>query len=102
MEVATLPGRGARCRTLAFGPNGKRLLLWSNIPKEISDTTFSYGTKYALACIDVDAEKVLGETTTNEAQFAALSPDGETVAIKTTDHLKFAYCNGKNHSRERR
>jgi len=87
-EMATLPGRGAGCKALVFGPNGKRLLLRSNIPRDIRDSAISYGAKWALACIDVDEKKVLGETTIDGAQFAALSPDGETVAFETADHMK--------------
>ena len=87
-EVATLPGRGAFCKGLAFGHDGKRLLLSSLVPTRVDDTSISFGpeSKVALACIDVATRKVVGEAVVSTAQVVALSQDGETVAIEAADH----------------
>jgi WD40 repeat protein len=87
-ELASLPGRGARCKELTFSPDGKRLLLWSHVPTDVSENGRSFGDKsrVALACIDVAARKIVGETTVGTAQEIALSPDGETVATEAADH----------------
>jgi WD40 repeat protein len=87
-EVASLPGRGAACIALAFSPDGKRLLLWSLIPTQVGGDSIGFGSdsKVALACIDVGTRTIAGETTVGQAQFIALCPDGETVAIEAPDH----------------
>jgi WD40 repeat protein len=86
-EVTSLPGRGAACKGLAFGPGGKRLLLWSLVPTQVDSNSISFGdSRAALVCIDLPTRKVLGETTVGSAQFVALCPDGETVAIEAADH----------------
>jgi WD40 repeat protein len=86
-EVATLPGRGAWCKGLAFGPGGKRLLLRSVVPTKTEGGGMSYGpeSKVALACIDVEARNILGEAQTDNVKNVALGPDGETVALETAD-----------------
>src|SRR5262249_55719726 len=43
-QVASLPGRGAGCSGLAFGPNAKRLLLWSIVPLQAGDGGISWGS----------------------------------------------------------
>jgi WD40 repeat protein len=87
-EVALLPGRGASCKGLAFGPDGKRLLLWSVVPTSADAKSMSFGSdsKVALACIDISIRKIVGETTVDTTQYVALCPDGETVALEATDH----------------
>jgi WD40 repeat protein len=92
-EVALLPGRGASCRGLAFGRDGKHLLLWSVVPTEAHATGMSFGdeSKVAVACIDTRMRKIVGEMTvgTNQAasgRHVALCPDGETVAFEAADH----------------
>jgi WD40 repeat protein len=82
-KLASLPGRGAQCKVLTFRPDGKRLLLWSVVSKDV----FAFGGEYAaLACIDVPTRKIVGQTTVGSALFVALCPDGETVAIENADH----------------
>ena len=87
-EVASLPGRGASCKGLAFSPDGKRLLLWSTVPTHANGKGMSFDSKsrVALACIDVDMRKIVGETTVGTTQHVALCLDGETVALEATDH----------------
>jgi WD40 repeat protein len=88
-EVAVLPGRGASCNGLVFGPDGKRLLLWSVVPTSVSNgsgMSFDSNSKVALACIDVEQRKIVGETTLKTTQHVALCPDGETVAVESADH----------------
>jgi WD40 repeat protein len=85
-EVVSLPGRGAACKGLAFAPDGKRLLLWSVLPTaQGRGMIIDYNARTALACIDVATRKIVGETTTAAARFAALCPDGETVAIEAAN-----------------
>jgi WD40 repeat protein len=86
-EVMSLPGRGAACMTMAFGPGGKRLLLWSLIPTRIGEngTTFDHSADSALVCIDVPTRKIVGEATARGVRSVALAADGETVAIEGTD-----------------
>jgi WD40 repeat protein len=87
-EVASLPGRGSVCKGLAFGPDGKRLLLRSVVPSQAGDGGKSWGgpdCKVALTCIDVNLRKIVGETTVGGAQEVALCPDGETVAFAAAD-----------------
>jgi WD40 repeat protein len=87
-EVDSLPGRGASCKGLGFGPGGKRLLVWSLVPSRVTKDSvgFDSDSKAALACVDVGARKVVGEVEVNSDQFVALSPDGETVAVDAVDH----------------
>ena len=87
-EVVSLPGRGASCQELAFGPEGKRLLLWSIVPSQVNGTSMSFGqeSKAALTCIDIATRKIVGEATVGTAQHVALSPDGETIAVEADDH----------------
>jgi WD40 repeat protein len=96
-EVAMLPGRGASCKGLAFGPKGKRLLVWSIVPDDVDDSaqpgrvvqrsmSFGPNSKVALACIDVVMRKVVGETRVGTTQRVALCPDGETVACDDSNH----------------
>ena len=83
-----LPGRGASCKGMAFGPDGKHLLLWSVIPTSASNSGIGFGpeSKVALACIDIKLRKIVGETKVATTQYVALGPDGETVAFETADH----------------
>jgi WD40 repeat protein len=87
-EVASLPGRGAQCRGLAFSRDGKRLLLWSIVPTNVSDNSMSWSndSKVALACIDIQVRKIVGEITVGSSQHVTLCPDGETVAVEEPDH----------------
>jgi len=87
-QVASLPGRGASCKGLAFSPDGKRLLLWSMVPTQAGGNGISFGpeSKGALACIDVNTRKIVGEATAGSAQHVALGPDGETIALEAADH----------------
>jgi WD40 repeat protein len=87
-EVASLPGRGASCKGLAFSPDGKRLLLWSIVPTEASSKSIGFGSesKVAVACIDIGTRKIDGDITIGTAQHVALGPDGETVALEAADH----------------
>jgi WD40 repeat protein len=87
-KVASLPGRGAACKGLAFSSNGKRLLLWSIVPTKADANSMGFGpeSKVALACIDVGMRRIVGETTVGTAQYVALAPDGETVALEAADH----------------
>src|SRR5262249_50636210 len=87
-EVASLPGRGESCQGLAFSPDRKRLLLRSRIPTQVEGQPkrFDSESKVALACIDIDTRKIVGETTVVTAQHVALCPDGETVALEAADH----------------
>ncbi len=88
-EVMSLPGRGAACMTMAFGPGGKRLLLWSIIPTHIGEngtvTTFDGSADKALVCIDVPTRKIIGEVTVRGLRTVALASDGETVAVEGAD-----------------
>jgi WD40 repeat protein len=86
-EVASLPGRGAACQGLVLGPDGKRLLLWSEVPSRVSADGIGFDSNcaQALACIDLPTRKIVGETTIGSAQLVALGPDGETVAIGAED-----------------
>jgi WD40 repeat protein len=86
-EVASLPGRGASCKGLAFSPDGKRLLLNSRVPTQVdaSAPSMSFGPDVALACIDVPTQKIVGETTVGIGQSVVPCPDGETVAIEAGD-----------------
>jgi WD40 repeat protein len=86
-EVASLPGRGASCKGLAFSDDGKRLLLWSLVPTHADKNSIGFDSKsqVAVACIDVGARKILGETTAGRDHFVALGPDGETVALEAPD-----------------
>lgn len=85
--AVSLPGRGTSCRGLAFGPGGKRLLLWSVVPFRGEDGKLWIGSqsKAALVCIDVAGRKIVGEIEIDSAREAALSPDGETVAVVAAD-----------------
>jgi WD40 repeat protein len=87
-EIAKLPGRGASTKAIAFGPDAKRLLLSSIVPTEVSENGMSWGSnsKVALACIDVEQRKIIGQMDVGYAQKVALSPDGETVAVESADH----------------
>jgi WD40 repeat protein len=87
-QVALLPGRGASCSGLAFGPEGKRLLLWSTVPTQADGSGMSFGSdsKVALACIDIATRKIVGETTVGTKQNVALCPDGESVALEAANH----------------
>ncbi len=86
-EVVSLPGKGASCKGLAFSPDGKRLLLRSLVPTEVDADRLRFeGSKVALACIDIDARKIVGETQVETSEAVALSPDGETVALEAADH----------------
>jgi hypothetical protein len=87
-QVVSLPGRGSACVALAFGPSGKRVLVWSVIPSFASENSRSVGpeSRAALACIDVDTRKNVGETVIGSAQEAALCPDGETIAWEHQNH----------------
>jgi WD40 repeat protein len=87
-RVTVLPGRGASCKALAFGPDGKRLLLSSMVPSHADDKGigFDQDSKLAIACIDVAARKIIGETKAGMAQYVALCPDGETIALEDADH----------------
>src|SRR5262249_23569445 len=89
-EVASLPGRGASCQGLTFGPGGKRLLLRSIVPSEVTEDAIGFGSgcKVALACIDVGTRKIVGEAEVGDGQFVALCPDGETVAIDDRDSVR--------------
>ena len=86
-ELLSLPGRGASCKGLVFGADGKRLLLWSIVPIEASGHGMSFGpeSKAALACIDVGSRKVVGEIRVDRERSFALGPDGETVALEGPD-----------------
>ena len=86
-EVAVLPGRGAVCKGLTFSVDGKRLLLWSIVPTSVSENGMSWGnqSKAALACIDIGAGKIVGETTAGGGQEVALCSDGETIALEAAD-----------------
>jgi WD40 repeat protein len=86
-DVTSLPGRGASCKGLAFGPDGKRLLLWSVVPTQVGNNGMSFGSesKVAVACIDIKERKIVGETTVGTAHHVALGPDGETVALEAAD-----------------
>jgi WD40 repeat protein len=89
--AAVLPGRGASCRGLTFSADGKRLLLWSDIPTSLSKSGIGFGgeqAKAALACIDIRTGKIVGERTVGCAQEVALCPDGETVALGDADRRK--------------
>jgi WD40 repeat protein len=87
-EVASLPGRGSDCKALAFGPDGKRLLLASIVPSEVTENSRSYGagSTLALACIDISTRKIVGQLTAAPTQPFALCPDGETIAVDAVDH----------------
>jgi WD40 repeat protein len=87
-EVAVLPGRGAWCSGLTFSADGKRLLLWSIVPSSVGPNGISIGaeSKAALACIDIGTSKIVGETTAEMSQQAALCLDGETIAVEDADH----------------
>jgi len=87
-EVASLPGRGALCKDLAFSADGKRLLLCSMVPTQANADSIGFGaeSKVALACIDINLRKIIGETTVGTTQYVALCPDGETVALEAADH----------------
>jgi WD40 repeat protein len=88
-EVAVLPGRGAWCKSLTFGVDGKRVLLWSIVPNSVgADGSLGYTNqaKAALVCIDIGADKIVGETTAGFSQSVALCPDGETIALEEADH----------------
>jgi WD40 repeat protein len=88
-ELTELPGKGAICKDLAFGADHKHLLLWSTIPDQlpgIGGPSYGSNSRVALACIDIATSKIVGETTIGFNQNAALSPDGETVAIENADH----------------
>jgi WD40 repeat protein len=86
-ELPALPGRGAYCRELVFGPGNKRLLMKSNIPSVVNADGMNFSNyKVAMACIDVSARKTVGEITITPFQESALSPDGETLAFEDTDH----------------
>lgn len=88
-KVVSLPGRGARCQELAFGPDGKRLLLRSIVPTYANGNggmSFGPESKAALACIDVSTRKIVGDTTVSSSQQVALCQDGETVALEDADH----------------
>jgi WD40 repeat protein len=87
-EVMSLPGRGAWCKGLAFGPGRKRLLLWSLVPTQVDAKSIGFDAKSeaVLACIDINTRKIVGETTVGDARLVALCPDGETVAIEAADH----------------
>lgn len=86
--VASLPGLGASGKQLQFGPDGKRLLLWSIVPAEVRDggTSYHNNCDAALACIDVEKRKIVGDVKVPSALSMALSPDGETVAFETAGH----------------
>jgi WD40 repeat protein len=92
-EVMSLPGRGAQCMTMAFGPGGKRLLLWSLVPILVRKdrTAFDRGSDTALACIDVLTRKIVGKATVRArppgrgVPPVALAADGETVGVEGTD-----------------
>jgi WD40 repeat protein len=87
-RVASLPGRGASCKGLAFGPDGKRLLLWSVVPSAVSPESMSFGPEctVSVVCIDVTDRRIVGEVTVGNSHRVALSPDGESVALEATDH----------------
>jgi WD40 repeat protein len=87
-QVASLPGRGASCKGLAFSRDGKRLLLWSVVPTHADAKSMGFGSesKVALACIDITKRKIVGEATVGTAQYVTLGPDGETVALEDADH----------------
>jgi WD40 repeat protein len=89
-QVASLPGRGALCKGLTFSPDGKRLLLWSIVPTQAGDNGIGFGSepKVAVACIDINKRKIVTETTIGTTQYAALCPDGETVALEAADHQR--------------
>ena len=86
-EIALLPGRGALCKGLVFSVDGKRLLLWSLVPSSVSKDGISWDnhSKAVLACIDINAGKIVGETTAGQEQEVALCPDGETIALEAAD-----------------
>jgi WD40 repeat protein len=88
-EIAVLPGRGASCNALVFGADGKRLLLSSTVPAAVSphSITMSNDCPAALACIDIAAGKVVGETTAAPSQSVALGPDGETIALEDAERV---------------
>jgi WD40 repeat protein len=87
-EVASLPGRGTSCKALMFGPEAKRLLLWSLVPWHVTADSISFDPRSAeaLACIDLPTRKIVGEATVGPTQLVALCPDGETVAVGTPGH----------------
>ncbi|MBY0228446.1 MAG: hypothetical protein K2W96_04110, partial [Gemmataceae bacterium] len=86
----SLPGRGAACKGLAFGPGGKRLLLASLVPDRADGRSMGFSGKspLALACVDAEARKNIGETAIRSSAAFALSPDGETVAVEDGDGVR--------------
>jgi WD40 repeat protein len=89
-KTISTPGRGAICKELAFGRDGKRLLTRSLIPLQVQGMGMSWGSnsRVALTCIDLDGGKIIGETTIEGNQEAALGPDGETIAVVDADEQR--------------
>ena len=60
-----------------------------SLPRGLTVSAFcavSLQPPLALACIDINKRKIIGETTVGTAQHVALCPDGETVALEAADH----------------
>jgi WD40 repeat protein len=87
-ELASLPGRGALCQDIKFSPDGKRLLIRSIVPTKVEGSSLAFdwpNCKTALACIDIDKRKIIGEMDVGASQNVALCDDGETVAFEAED-----------------
>jgi WD40 repeat protein len=87
-KAATLPGRGAACKALAFSPDGKRLLLASVRPESVSKNGiyFGNGSNLIVACIDVPKREIVAELSLEVQRPVTLGPDGETIGIESKDH----------------
>jgi WD40 repeat protein len=87
-KAATLPGRGAQCRALAFAPDGKRLLLASITPSSVSKDGISFGngSKLVVACIDVLKREIVAELSQEVDRHVTLGPDGETIGVENAGH----------------